>query len=87
MQDFFDLIISAQDVAHPKPHPESFLKIFQHFSIGPAEALYFGDSTVDQEFARNCGVKLVAFRNPQLEADYHLDSFAQGPEFIRRLTA
>jgi phosphoglycolate phosphatase len=87
LSDFFDIIISAQDVAHPKPHPESFLKIFQHFNIGPAEALYFGDSTVDQEFARNCGVKLVAFRNPQLEADYHLDSFAQGPELIRRLTA
>ncbi len=87
LKDFFDIIISAQDVAHPKPHPESFLKIFQYFDIGPAEALYFGDSIVDQEFARNCGVKLVAFRNPNLEADYYLDSFAQGPELIRQLTA
>jgi phosphoglycolate phosphatase len=86
LKDFFDIIISAQDVGHPKPHPESFLKIFQYFDIGPDEALYFGDSTVDQEFARNCGVKLVAFRNPPLQADYYLDSFAQGPELIRRLT-
>ncbi len=86
LQDFFDIIVSAQDVQHPKPHPESFLKIFQHFGIGPEEALYFGDSSVDQEFARNCGVKLVAFRSPHLEADYYLDSFAQGPELIRRLT-
>ena len=84
LQDFFDIIISAQDVEHPKPHPESFLKIFQHFGIGPEEALYFGDSSVDQEFARNCGVKLVAFRSPHLEADYYIDSFAQGPELIRR---
>jgi phosphoglycolate phosphatase len=86
LKDFFDLIISAQDVQHPKPHPESFLKIFEYFGIGPEEALYFGDSIVDQEFARNCGVKLVAFRSPQLQADYHLDSFAQGPELIRSLT-
>jgi phosphoglycolate phosphatase len=86
LKDFFDIIISAQDVEHPKPHPESFLKIFHHFGIGPEEALYFGDSSVDQEFARNCGVKLVAFRNPRLEADYYLDSFARGPELIRRLT-
>ena len=86
LKDFFDIIISAQDVAHPKPHPESFLKIFHHFGIEPAEALYFGDSSVDQEFARNCGVKLVAFRNPKLEADYYLDSFAQGPDLIRSLT-
>lgn len=87
LTDYFDLIVSAQDVAHPKPHPEQFLKIFEHFRIGPAQALFFGDSTVDQEFARNCGVPLVAFRNPALEADYHLDSFAQAPELIRRLTA
>jgi HAD superfamily hydrolase (TIGR01549 family) len=86
LKDYFDIIISAQDVVHPKPHPESFLKIFQHFGIRPEEALYFGDSSVDQEFARNCGVKLVAFRNPRLEADYYLDSFAQGPELILRLT-
>lgn len=86
LKDFFDIIISAQDVQHPKPHPESFLKIFQHFGIGPEEALYFGDSIVDQEFARNCGVTLVAFRSPHLEADYHIDSFAQGPELIRSLT-
>jgi len=86
LKDYFDIIISAQDVVHPKPHPESFLKIFRHFGIGPEEALFFGDSSVDQEFARNCGVKFVAFRNPRLEADYYLDSFAQGPELILRLT-
>jgi HAD superfamily hydrolase (TIGR01549 family) len=86
LTDFFDIIVSAQDVARPKPHPDQFLKIFQHFGIGPAEVLYFGDSTVDQEFTRNCGVQLVAFRNPALDAHYHLDSFAQAPELIRRLT-
>jgi len=86
IKEFFDIIISAQDVARPKPHPEAFLKIFQHFGIGPEEALYFGDSRVDQEFAQNCGVKLVAFRNPRLDADFYLDSFAQGPDLIRRLT-
>ncbi|AEB09479.1 HAD family hydrolase [Desulfobacca acetoxidans] len=85
LRDYFDIIISAQDVAHPKPHPESFLRIFHYFGIEPEEAIYFGDSLVDQEFARNCGVKLVAFRNPRLEADYYLDSFAQGPELIRHL--
>jgi phosphoglycolate phosphatase len=86
LTDFFDIIISAQDVTHPKPHPESFLKIFHYFGIEPGEALYFGDSSVDQEFARNSGVQLVAFRNPQLEADYYLDSFAQGPDLIHQIT-
>lgn len=87
LKNFFDIIVSAQDVARPKPDPEAFWKICRYFDIAPAEALYFGDSTVDQEFARNCGVKLVAFRNPALTADYYLDSFAQAPELIRSLTA
>ncbi len=87
LKNFFDIIVSAQDVSRPKPDPEAFWKICQYFGIVPTEALYFGDSTVDQEFARNCGVKLVAFRNPKLEADYYLDSFAQAPELIRRITA
>ena len=87
LKDYFDLIVSALDVARPKPDPEAFWKICAFFGIEPAEALYFGDSVVDEEFARNAGVKLVAFRSPQLRADYYLDSFAQAPDLIRRLTA
>lgn len=86
LAEYFDLIVSAADVPRPKPHPDQFQKICQHFGINPAEAIYFGDSIVDQEFARNAGVKLVAFRNPALKADYYLDSFADGPALIQTLT-
>ncbi|MFP3866679.1 MAG: HAD family hydrolase [Desulfobacteraceae bacterium] len=85
LEDWFDLVVSAQDVNHPKPHPESFHRILRHFQIAPREAVYIGDSLVDQEFTRNAGVRLVAYRNPGLQADYYLDSFAQGPELIRTL--
>jgi len=87
LEEWFDLVVSAQDVAHPKPHPEAFLRILNHFQVAPAEALYIGDSLVDQEFARNAGVRLVAYRNPELKADYHLDSFGHGPALIQSLAA
>lgn len=83
LQEWFDLVVSAQDVTHPKPHSESFQRILSHFQVTPQEALFIGDSLVDQEFARNAGVRLVAYRNPELKADYYLDSFAQGPDLIR----
>jgi phosphoglycolate phosphatase-like HAD superfamily hydrolase len=83
----FDLVVSALDVARPKPHPESFWRIFEHFRLKPEEAIYIGDSLVDEEFAANAGVLLVAFGNPHLKAAYHLESFAQGPDLIRTLTA
>ena len=85
LADQFDLVISALDVTRPKPHPESFWRILEHFGLLPQEAIYIGDSQVDEEFARNAGVPLVAYRNPHLKADYYLDSFAAGPGLIREL--
>jgi phosphoglycolate phosphatase-like HAD superfamily hydrolase len=86
LEDQFDLVVSAQDVNRPKPHPEAFWRILGHFGLTPGEALYIGDSRVDQDFARNAGVPLVAYRNPALQADYHLDSFADGPALIQALS-
>jgi HAD superfamily hydrolase (TIGR01549 family) len=85
LADHFDLVVSAQDVTRPKPHPESFWRILEHFSLKPQEAIYIGDSKVDEEFAQNAGVPLVAYRNPHLKADFHLDSFAAGRQLIQEL--
>jgi phosphoglycolate phosphatase len=81
----FDMVVSAQDVSRPKPHPESFVRILEHFRLSPLEAIYIGDSRVDEQFAANAGVPFVAYRNPGLIANYYLDSFAAGPELIRGL--
>ncbi len=81
----FDLVVSAQDVSRPKPHPESFERILDHFGLKAREAIYIGDSEVDQDFAANAGVDLVAFRNPRLQAAHHLESFAAAPALILRL--
>ena len=85
LTDRFDLVVSASDVASPKPHPESFERILSHFGLAPREAIYIGDSEVDQAFAVNAGVPLVAFRNPRLQAAHYLESFAAGPDLLRQL--
>jgi phosphoglycolate phosphatase len=78
----FDLVVSALDVSRPKPHPDALWRILEHFKLTPEEVIYIGDSTVDEEFAQNAGVSLIAYRNPLLKADYHLDSFADGEKLI-----
>ena len=40
---------------------------------------------MDQAFAVNAGVPLVAFRNPRLQAAHYLESFAAGPDLLRQL--
>jgi phosphoglycolate phosphatase len=85
LADDFDLVVSAQDVSRPKPHPESFVRILTHFNLSPSEAIYIGDSRVDEQFAANAGVPFVAYRNPSLNADYYLESFKSGPDLIKSL--
>ena len=85
LADQFDMVVSALDVSRPKPHPESLWRIMEHFSLTPAEVIYIGDSTVDEEFTRNAGVPLVAYRNPHLHADFFLDSFADGRTLIQEI--
>jgi len=68
----FDLTVSCYDVSRPKPHPECLEKILRHFQVGPDEALYIGDSEVDRLVAKAARVPLAAYKNPGLEARYHL---------------
>jgi HAD superfamily hydrolase (TIGR01509 family) len=68
----FDLVVCALDVLHPKPHPEMLEKILTHFGAAPDEMLYVGDSQLDALAARAAGTPFAAYRNRDLEADYHI---------------
>ena len=84
LQASFDLVVTALDVEHPKPHPEALLKILDHFRLRAEDGIYIGDSKVDSEHAGAVGMKMISFRNPTLPAAYHADSFdevAQLPVF------
>ena len=75
--EFFDLVVSSSDVNLPKPHPDSLLRILQYFHVQPDEAIYVGDSNVDELAANSAGVQLIAFRNPALSSAYHIDSLKE----------
>lgn len=73
LDEYFDIVVSSLDVKNPKPHPESLLKILRFFSIGPQQAVYIGDSSVDWETSRAASVPFVGYKNRTLEADFHAD--------------
>ena len=75
--DRFDLIVSADDVERPKPHPEGVLFILNKLQVRPAEAVYIGDSAVDQQTAMAAGVVFWAYEHPELEADFHFDDYRE----------
>jgi phosphoglycolate phosphatase len=70
--DEFDLVVTSRDVVNPKPAPDVLVKVLAHFALTPAEALYVGDSSVDEQAAAAVGIPLVAYRNPELKARFHI---------------
>ncbi|MDF1591625.1 MAG: HAD-IA family hydrolase [Desulfobacterales bacterium] len=77
LEGFFDYVVSALDVRYPKPDPEPLLKILKHFRVAPHEALYVGDSELDEMAAGKAGIPLVAYNNPALNAAYHIRSLKE----------
>jgi HAD superfamily hydrolase (TIGR01509 family) len=77
LRPHFDLVVTASDVAHPKPHPEALLRILARFSVSADEGIFIGDSQVDVGHAAAVGMPLIAFRSPGLAAAWHVSSFRE----------
>lgn len=77
LNDLFDLVVTALDVARPKPDPEGLNRVLGTFDIPPDVSLYVGDTAADQDAAAAAGVPFAAFGNPRLKADYHVSSLAE----------
>lgn len=77
LRDWFDLVVSSLDAPRPKPHPDQLLKILNHFGAKPAQAVYIGDSEVDEAAAASAQVPFIAYRNPRLSALFHITSLKE----------
>jgi pyrophosphatase PpaX len=56
----FDAIVTSDETAHDKPHPEPILLALEKLDAGPSDAAYVGDSPFDVAAARAAGVFAVA---------------------------
>lgn len=74
---YFGRVVTAFDVKRPKPHPDALHDILGYFGRKVDEAIYIGDSTVDREHCNSVGMKMIAFKNEALEAEYHVSSFME----------
>jgi phosphoglycolate phosphatase len=70
---FFDMVVTALDVKNPKPHSESIEKILQNFNLKREEAIFVGDSEVDQQTAKSSGVRFIAYKNREIANDAYID--------------
>jgi HAD superfamily hydrolase (TIGR01509 family) len=56
IRPYFDVLVSADDVQHSKPHPETYLQCAQRLGVEPAQCLVFEDAPKGVESAANAGM-------------------------------
>ena len=87
LRGLFEVVVTADDVAEPKPAPEGLHLALRALGVAPHQALYVGDTDSDHDFARAAGVAFVAvasgFTRPERRAPYpRLDAVTALPGFL-----
>lgn len=60
LADYFDMVVTGNDVTRHKPSGEGILKILDRFGLEPREALMVGDSVADLRASREAQVSMAA---------------------------
>ncbi|MGH3623159.1 MAG: HAD family hydrolase [Sciscionella sp.] len=60
IRDHFDMVVGADQVRQPKPHPETGLMILEKFGVQASQAVLVGDTTHDLLMAKAAGVRSIA---------------------------
>jgi len=85
LQSFFDVVVTADDVAQTKPSPELFLLAAQKLGVDPAELIVLEDSPNGIKAAKRAHMFAVVVPNSVTEqldlsaADLRLNSLAEMP--------
>lgn len=56
VRDLFDVVVTRDDVAQGKPHPETFLLAAERMGVAPGDCLVLEDSEMAIEGARKAGM-------------------------------
>lgn len=78
LDKFLDVIVTVDDVAKPKPHPDSVLRTLELLKTGPAAAVYIGDTGYDILTGKSAGVTTIGVTwgmSTREELDSHLPDF------------
>ena len=91
LEDAFHVVVGADEVANPKPHPEPVQIALSRLAVRPEDAVFIGDSRHDMACGRAAGVKTAAvlwgpFGRSDLE-DLNPDYWLEHPSQLELLTS
>lgn len=90
LTDYFDIIVTADDVDNPKPAPDCILKILDYYGCQPEEAILIGDTKTDYLTGKNAGIDVCGvtfgYNTPEvmqaLKPEYLVDALSEIPEVV-----
>jgi len=77
------MVVTAWDVQRPKPAPEGLKKVLGRFRLTPGEAVYVGDTQVDEAASAAAGIPFIAYANPSLRAAHHIRNLGEIRNILR----
>ena len=91
--EYFDVVLSAEDIVHHRPHPRGLLLAIEKLGLQKEECLYVGDAWVDVQFAHNAGVTVACVKtgaqdNTLLEKekpDYLVEDFRELMKVLQQI--
>ena len=89
----FQVLVTTEDVTHPKPHPEVYLQAARRLEVAPEACVAVEDSVPGVSAARAAGMAVIAVSQTQpaanlAEADLVLPALtelAERPELFRKV--
>ncbi len=63
---YFDAIVSADDVAHHKPHPETFLRCAELAKVEPTRCIVFEDADLGVQAGLSAGMDVFDVRTQEI---------------------
>lgn len=83
IRELFDCTVSGEQVVHPKPAPDTFLKAAELLKVSPSECIVVEDSLNGMKAAKNAGMICVMYESdnslPKIDSTY-ADYIIQGYE-------
>lgn len=79
MDNLFEIIITGDDVIHPKPHPKGVVKALSLLEVGRNDSMFIGDSDADIEAGLKANITTAGV---QWLPDYQPSKFSVKPNYV-----
>lgn len=92
MNEYFEIVITGDDVSRPKPHSEGIIQALKHLGISHKDAVFIGDSDADFYASKQVKVFTIGVRwlpnyvpiKFNVQPDYICTTTNQLKEFVEK---